>query len=258
MRLRARVAVPAVLLCLGLGGLAQAEVVQRGNVRITFEGRLSPHTLPRSGSAPVRVSVGTGVASTNGTAPPQLRRISIAINRNGHFEPKGLPVCALHEIQPSTTADALAACRNSLVGEGSFSANVLFSQQAPYPSAGKLYAFNSKLHGRPAILAHVYGTQPIPTSFTLLFELKPSKGTFGTVLTASLPQVTGDAGYITGLQLNLGRNFSFHGQRRSYLSAGCPAPKGFPGATFAFARATFAFAKQTLTKTLTRSCGARG
>ena len=44
----------------------------------------------------------------------------------------------------------------------------------------------------------------------------------------------------------------------SYLSAGCPAPKGFPGATFPFAKASFAFAgKQALTSTLTRSCGAR-
>ena len=29
---------------------------------------------------------------------------------------------------------------------------------------GKLYAFNGRWHGRPAILAHVYGTKPVPTS----------------------------------------------------------------------------------------------
>jgi hypothetical protein len=45
----------------------------------------------------------------------------------------------------------------------------------------------------------------------------------------------------------------------SYLSAGCPAPKGFPGAVFPFAKASFAFAKQpSLNSTLTRSCGAEG
>ena len=108
-------------------------------------------------------------------------------------------------------------------------------------------------------MAHVYGTNPVPTSFTLPFELKPSKGTFGTILTAFLPEVTGNSSYITGLSLNLGRSFSVHGKKRSYLSAGCPAPKGFPGATFPFAKASFAFAgKQTLTSVLTRSCGARG
>jgi hypothetical protein len=257
--MRAKIAlIAAATLCLGLAALARAEVIQRGSLRVTFEGQITPHTLPRSGAAPVRVSVGTKVASTNGSAPPQLRKISIAINRNGHFEPKGLPVCPLRAIQPSTTADAFAACRSSLVGEGRFSASVLFAQQSPFPSQGKLYAFNSTLHGRPAILAHVYGTKPVPTSFTLTFELKPAKGIFGTVLATSLPHVTGSSSYITGLSLNLGRTFSVGGKKRSYLSAGCPAPKGFPGASFPFAKASFAFAKgKSVTSTLTRSCGAR-
>lgn len=246
------------MLCLFLAGLAEAEVTQKGNLRITVEGKLTPRALPREGTAPVKVAVGAKISSANRQNPRQLSRIEIAINRNGHFEPKGLSACQLREIQPSTTADALAACRSSLVGEGHFSANVVFSQQAPFPSQGKVYAFNSVLHGRPAILAHVYGTEPVPTSFTLPFELKPSKGTFGTVLTASLPQVTGNSSYITGLSLNLGRSFSSHGVKRSYLSAGCPAPKGFQGAVFPLAKTTFSFAGgQALSSTLTRSCRVR-
>lgn len=256
--MRARLILITALLTLAFAALASAEVTQRGPLRVTFEGKLTPHTLPRQGTAPVKVAVGTKIAATNGQTPPQLRRISIAINRNGHFEPKGLPVCSLRDIQPTTTTDALAACRRSLIGEGTFSAKVVLSQQAPFPSEGKVLAFNSILHGRPAILAHVFGTQPVPTSFTLPFELKPSTGTFGTVLEASLPQVTGNSGYITGFSLNLGRTFSSHGKKHSYLSAGCPAPPGFPGATFPFAKASFAFAGRTITSTLTRSCGARG
>jgi hypothetical protein len=76
---------------------------------------------------------------------------------------------------------------------------------------------------------------------------------------ASLPEVTGNSGYITGLSLTLGRSFGSHGRRRSYLSAGCPAPGGFPGATFPFAKASFDFAeKASIGSTLTRSCKARG
>jgi hypothetical protein len=246
------------LLALSLTALASAETTQKGDLRVSFDGKLAPHTLPRTGTAPVKVSVAAKIATTNGATPPRLHKISIAINRNGRFEPGGLPLCPLAAIQPTTNADALAACRGSLVGEGSFSAKVLFTQQAPFPSQGKILAFNSTLHGKPAILVHVYGTQPVPTSFTLPFELKPAKGTFGTILEASLPQVTGNSAYITGLSLTLGRSFSSHGKRRSYLSAGCPAPKGFPGASFPFAKASFAFSKQTVTSTLTRSCGARG
>lgn len=248
----------AVLSLALLSGLARAEVEQKGGIRVVFNGKLTPRTLPRHGSAPIRVMVAAKISAAAGKPPPQLRRISLKINRNGLFDPAGLPVCPLRAIQPSTTADALAACRGSLIGEGSFAAKVIFSQQAPFPSTGKVYAFNSSLHGRPAILAHVYGTQPIPTSFTLPFELRPTKGTYGTDLVASLPEVTGDSSYITAFSLSLARTFSFHGKRHSYLSAGCPAPRGLPGAPFPFAKASFTFAHRTLTSTLTRSCRARG
>jgi hypothetical protein len=249
----------ALLLILSLASLARAEVTQRGNLRVSFDGELTPHALPRSGQAPIKVAVGARIAAVNGAAPPQLRQISIAINRNGRLDAKGLPVCRLDQIQPSTTADALQACRGALVGQGSFSAKVLLPQQAPFPSAGKVYAFNGVLHGHPAIFAHVYGSRPVPTSSTIPFEVLPSKGIYGTVFRASLPQVTSEWGYVTGLEMTLGRNFSYRGERRSYLSAGCPAPKGFPGASFSFAQASFAFGgKKTLTSTLTRSCGVRG
>jgi DNA-binding beta-propeller fold protein YncE len=235
-----------------------SEITQRGHLRVAFEGSLSPHALPRQGTAPVRVTVGAKITTTDGKVPPQLRKISIAINRNGHFDPTGLPVCRLDQIQPSTTEDALAACRSSLIGEGRFSAKVLLAGQAPFPSDGKVYAFNSRLHGKPAILAHVYGPRPAPASYTLPFVIGKAKGTFANVLTASLPAVTADSGYITGLEMTLGRSFSYRGKRHSYLSAGCPAPKGFPGAAFPFARASFGFGAETVTSTLTRSCGVRG
>jgi hypothetical protein len=257
--MRARLILATALLVLGLCALAQAEIQQKGDLRVSFDGKLTPHALPRQGTAPVKVSVGAKIATTNGSNPPQLRKITIAINRNGRFEPRGLPFCSLRDIQPSTTADALAACRSSLIGEGSFSAKVLLPQQAPFPSEGKVYAFNGTYNGKLAILAHVYGTQPVPTSYTIPFAIGSAKGTFGTVLSASLPQVTSEWGYVTGLSITLGRTFSYHGKRRSYLSAGCPAPKGFPGASFPFAKASFAFkGKGTLSSILNRSCGARG
>jgi hypothetical protein len=154
------------------------------------------------------------------------------------------------EIQPATTQAALAACRGSLVGQGSFSAKVLLPEQAPFPSDGKVYAFNGRWHGRPAIFAHVYGTEPLPVSYTLPFELVPQHGTFGTVLSSSLPAVTGNSGYITSIDLILGRG--------RYLTAGCPAPGGLHVVAFPFARADLAFAGgHRLGQTLTRTCHPR-
>jgi hypothetical protein len=228
-------------------------------VRVSFDGKLTPHSLPRHGMAPVGIVVDAKIGATGGEDPPQLRRISIAINRNGRFTSEGLPACSLDQIQPSTTAGALAACRSSLVGEGNFSANVKLPEQSPFPSAGKVLAFNGRVHGRPAILAHIYGTKPAPTSTVLPFVLGSAHGTYGTVLEASLPQATGSWGYVTGLRMNLRRRFSSHGKARSYLSAGCPAPPGFPSAAFPLARTSFAFSGGlTMVSVLNRTCRAQG
>lgn len=248
----------AALAALGVA-IASAEVVQKGDLRVSFAGRFSPQALPRKGVAPISVSIGGHISTTDGEAPPQLRRITIAINRNGRLDPDGVPSCSLREIQPSTNQGALEACRRSLVGEGSFSANVALPQQAPFPSRGKVLAFAGRENGKPVILAHVYGTEPVPTSYTLPFEIRRSRGTYGTVLTASLPQVTADWGYVTAISLRLDRRFGGRGERRGYLSAGCPAPSGFPGATFPLARASFAFARgRTFTSVLNRACRATG
>jgi hypothetical protein len=206
----------------------------------------------------VRFTLSARIASTDGSVPPQLRQIAVEINGNGHLNPGGLPLCSIQQIQPSTTAGALEACHRSLVGEGRFSAKLLLPQQAPFPSAGKIVAFNGRWHGRPAILAHVYGPEPVPTSYTLPFVISAvGHGTYGTSLSASLPQFTSKWGYVTGISLSLGRRFRSHGVSHSYLTAGCPAPAGFPGATFSLSRATLGFAgRKPIEQTLTRSCKA--
>lgn len=260
MSLRRRSPVALVVLagvCL-LAATAPAEVVQRGGVRASFTGRLTPKTLPRHRTAPISVAVGGRIAAASRSLPPQLRGIEIAINRHGRIDPTGLPVCAVDDIQPATTARALAACRGAVVGRGSFSAKVRIPQQTPFPSRGAVVAFNGVLGGRPAILAHVYGVDPVPVSYTIAFAIRPAHGTFGTLLRAELPEVTGDAGFVTGIDLELGRTYRFRGETRSYLSASCPAPESLPGAVFPFARSTFSFAGgRRLSATLTRSCRAR-
>ncbi len=255
---RLRVAAACLALFgLGLASLASAETIQRGGVRISFKGEISPTTLPREGVAPVSVKVGATISSTDKKkGPPQLTRISIAINAEGRLDPTGLPVCRIEDIQPATNQKALAACRDSLVGSGAFAAEVALSNQVTYPSHGRMLAFNGTYKGRPAILAHVYGTEPVPTSVTLPFVIGHTSGTFGTTLTAVLPKAENN--YVTALELVLHRQFTSHGKARSYASAGCPAPKGFPGAVFPFAKASFSFADgRKMSSTLTGRCEAR-
>jgi hypothetical protein len=253
---RAAAAAAALGLLAALTSLAQAEVTQEGNLRVSFVGGISPHNLPRQGTAPVRVTLGGDIKTTDGAPPPQLRTITLAINRNGRLDYRGLPACRYHQIQPASTAEAIESCPDSLVGKGKFKANVVLPEQSPFPSAGDVVAFNGLFHGRHVLFAHVYGTAPLPQSQVLVFELGRSSGEYRTTLSAELPQVAAEWGYVSGLNLSLQRSFKHKGRTRSYISAGCPAPKGFPGSSFAFAQASFGFEDgRVLATTMTRNCG---
>jgi hypothetical protein len=245
------------LVLFGFSAFAHAEVVQRGNLRVKFQGELTPRSLPRASAANVRASVAARI-STSGSVKAKLRRMSIAINRYGHLDRKGLPVCHPEEIQPATNGTALEACSASLVGNGSFEANVRFEGQAALPKKAKLFAFNGELGGRPAILAHVYGSLPGPTSYTIPFVIGHARGTFGTILRATMPKEASRLGEITGISMSLGRSYTYRGEKHHFLSASCPAPKGFPGAVFPFARASFAFSDgRTVSSTESRTCDVR-
>jgi hypothetical protein len=224
---------------------------------VIFKGKLSPRSLPRQGLAPVHVAVGATIVPDPGATPPSLRQMKIEINRHGHFQLAGLPVCRFEDIQPATTARAFRKCGHSLVGKGHFSSTVLQPGAAPFPSDGKLYAFNGNYKGKPAILAHIYGIEPIPVSYTIPFVLSAAKGTYGTTLTATMPNFGEEWGFITGLSLNLGGSFGSGASRHSYLVAGCPAPEGIGVAPFDFARATFSFGSENVSSVLSRSCRAR-
>jgi hypothetical protein len=255
---RKTLALCLALIAPALTSPAAAEVIQRGDVRISLKGEISPRTLPRHGVAPIHVMVGTTISSTKAKkGPPQLTRISIAINSEGRLDATGLPVCRIDDIQPATNQKALEACRGSLVGGGDFAAEVALSNQGTYPSRGRMLAFNGTYKGRPAILAHVYGTQPVPTSVTLPFVIGHARGTIGTTLTAVLPKA--ENSYVTDLNLDLYRRYTYRGKARTYAGAGCPAPKGFPGAVFPFAKVSFSFASgRVLSSILPGSCKARG
>lgn len=253
-KLLAATAMAGALFC----SLASAEVSQKDGVRVSVTGRMTPTRLPRTGAAPIAVSVAGHISAAQTATLPKLSKITIAINRHGRQDLRGLPLCRLGRINPSTDAEALAACRSSLIGEGSFSADVKIPTQSPFPSQGKVLAFNGRLRGKPAIFAHIYGIEPVPTSYVLSFSIAKTPGIYGTVLEASLPHITGEWGYVTGISLRLNRVYTSGGKSHSYLSAGCPAPRGFSSAVFPLAKTTFGFDDGLkLSSILNRSCKVR-
>lgn len=254
-RSKSAAALVAALCVLASASLASAEVTQEGNLRVSFTGGIAPNALPRKGKAPVKVRFGGEIKTIDGQAPPQLREISLAINRNGKFDFRGLPACHYHQIHPASTGEAIKTCPDSVIGEGIFSAHVELPEQSPFPSAGQVTAFNGTFHGRHVIFAHVFGTTPLPQSQVLIFDLGKTSGAFRTTLTAELPRVAAEWGYVSGVSLSLSKVFRYKGERRSLLTAGCPAPGGADVAAFNFARASFGFEDgRTLGVTMTRSC----
>ena len=257
MRRRARLssALLAIALCAVAAPPAQAELTQHGDLFITFNGGLTPEALPRHRAAPIDVHVAGTIRTVSGARPPALRKIAIAINRDGSIDTAGLPLCPASRIEATSTAAALSACRPALVGTGHVSAEAAFTGGSPFPFHGRLLAFNSTVNGSRVILAHVYGTEPISISRTIVFHLRSATGTYGTVLSATIPNVAGEFGYLTAIELSLHRLYTYRGERRSYLSASCPAPSGFGAAVFPLARAAMSFeGGATLSSTVTRSC----
>ena len=69
----------------------------------------------------------------------------------------------------------------------------------------------------------------------------PGSNLFGTVLAAKIPTLAGGLGSVTKIDLTIGRNYTYSGQHRSFISASW-APAGFPVASFSLARGSFYFA----------------
>jgi hypothetical protein len=250
----------AVALCLLGAPLAVAEVTQQGGLRLSVKGELSPKTLPRVGTAPVAVKVGGRVSTTDGSEPPQLRKLEIEINRHGRIDGTGLPTCQAHAIRTASNGRALAVCGPALVGEGKFVGTISLPGSPLFPFDGKLLVFNSVEHGRPVLLGHVYSPHPFATSFVIAFSIRSQRhGEYGTVLTANLAQALGQKKNLTGIEMTLSRRYSYKGKARSYVSAGCPAPKGFSTVSYPLAKTSFAFSGgTTLSTVLERHCRARG
>src|SRR6187399_9841 len=232
--------------CVGLAAcasLASATVVQQGNLRITFHSQILPYELPRVGSAPIAVFLSGHLSAPHGGIPPQLRQMSVEVNRHGLLQSKGLPTCRLSQIQPASTERAMSNCGDALIGSGQFWAHIVLPDQGAYPTHGRLLVFNGRQRGKPVIYTHIFTANPFFSSFVIPFAIsKVDHGAYATELTASLPEALGSWGYVDRIKLTLKRRYTHRGRRLSYFNAGCPAPKGTKRTAFPLALATLDFA----------------
>jgi hypothetical protein len=251
-----RLALTAAALGVSLATASTAAVVQQDNLRITLISQVQPYKLPRTGTAPIAILVSGHVAPVTGEVPDQLEGLKIKVNRHALLQSRGLPACRIAQIQPATTARALANCGEALIGSGQFWAHIVLPDQGAYPTQGRLLVFNGRRHGRPIVLAHIFTANPFATSFVIPFSIaKIDGGFYGTELSASLPEALGSWGYVDRIKLTLKRKYRFGGRELSYFNAGCPAVKGASRASFHLAFASFSFASRTIGAQVDKSCG---
>jgi hypothetical protein len=236
--------------------MARAEIVQSGDVRVSFHAGFTPTALPRERAAPISVDFEGRISTTDGSHPPALKRLRVELNSAGQVETVGLPLCPTTLLQSTSSTLALERCRRALIGKGTFVAQLPVANQLLV--GGRALVFNGTVDGRPGMLIHIFISNPVKLTLVIPIRISHQEGRFGTVLTTMVPKLAGGAASIVELKLRIGRQFNVDGERRSFLSASCAAPAGFPGAVFPFARGSFSFSGgRTLHSVLTRSCQVR-
>ena len=257
-----RLAIPlliaiAALLC---AGLAAAELSQNGNLRLHFSGKIAPKKLPRTNAAPVTVRISGAIGTADGQRPPELNKIAIAFNRYGQrLDPGPADLRS-----GRTRADDLAERPRSLRRRPGRPRQV----QSERGAARARDLSRSTATCSPSTRARtasrrccsIYtGRNPVQLVFVLTFRIvRVKKGTFGTIFVARIPKIASQLGYVTNVNLTFGRRYTYQGQQRSFLSARCAAPAGFPGAIFTLARGSFSFDNgQRISTSLARNCWVR-
>jgi hypothetical protein len=130
--------------------------------------------------------------------------------------------------------------------------------QPPSNISARLLAFNGRTRaGGRTVLVQAYAVRP-PISVVIPFAVRHRPGRFHTALVANLPRALGPLPRFAGVDISLGRRYTYRGKRHSYLSTSCPAPPRFTAGFLAIAEATYTLQNgRRLSTEIVRSCRAR-
>ena len=264
MRRRARLAVllTALALVAYVGSYTAAPVgaerTQSGNLIVSLDGGITPRKLPRWNRVPVTVQLAGGIRTADNSPLPRVNRLKLELAWRGLLNIHGLPVCPQVRLRGIDTQQAINSCGPAIVGRGRLYAKIFVPNQSPFGIKANLVAFNGRTKvGRPAVLVHAYTPDP-PVAFVIPFSVRRQKGAFRTVLVTTIKKSVGTWPHVSSFRIEVARNFTYLGKRRSYLSASCPVPPKFTAGFLSFARATYTFAGgEELAIESVRSCRAR-
>jgi len=211
------------LLATPLGGAGAATVTYR-NLVLHAVGGFQPQRLPRKAFAPISFQGEVSFSTRSGAGRPvALTEAVIEFDRDGRLDVAGLPTCAADRVAILGTAEARAACRGAMVGEGLVEAAVETTPgAAPVPLTAPLTIFNGPAEaGHPTAILHANLGAPAGQTFAITAPIERIPGPFRYRVTIHVPPIAGGLGSLTRLRVDIGRRFQAGGQPRSYVSAHC-------------------------------------
>ena len=249
----------AALVALVVAGVAAAEkpvTVQVGNLRLTFNGGVTPKALSKTKLEPISLNVSGKIENLDGTHPPALTEAVIDTDKNGTIDVSGAPVCRQGQLEARTTADVEKVCGPSILGTGTTDVEVLFPESKPVALHSKLLALNGgSKGGKTTIYIHAFLNAPVTAAVvTTVVITKEHRGPYGTHSIATIPKIANFAGSVTAFNLTFKKKlFSYKGRKHGYLLAKCPTGKFL-------AQAEAKFHDGTLVKgaKITRACTPKG
>lgn len=213
----------ATLALLVSAATASALILRAGDLVVEAEGGFTPTKLPRHEDAPITLFGGGKASTKSGELPPIVDTLTIEFDRHGHVETRGLEVCTAAKLQSTTVPAARAACPNAIVGKGQGSAIVAFPESKQIPISSPITLFNGpKKGGNDTVIAHAYTTVPVPTTFVIPVVIeKIHHGVYGYRTKARIPKIAGGAGHPISGHITVRKDWTYKGQRLSYVNARC-------------------------------------
>ncbi len=222
--IRAMAIAAGLAMVVAASALAKPHVIRAGNLFLKDDGGIFPSKLPRHIQTPISARIDAEIGTVDGSHPPAVKTLDIDFDKSIQVNAKGLPVCTQAELTARSTADAKKACPDAIVGSGEGEVEVAFPEQEPILAKGPIFLFNGGVHGGTTLLlVHTYVNVPAPTAVIATVKItRIDRGHYGIHTVSQIPPITGGAGSVIGVRLNIGRKFTYKGKRESYLTASCP------------------------------------
>jgi hypothetical protein len=210
------------------GGKNKPVKVKVGNLELTANGGFTPEALSKTKQTPIAFFAEGKIRTLDGTHPPALKEFLVETDKNGAINVKGYPTCTAAALQSQNTKHAEEACPDAIIGAGSATAGIAFSEQPNDVLAkSKIIVFNGgEAGGVVTLYIHAYITIPVPAAIvTTVTVKKVHNGRYGLLSTGTIPKIAGGAGSVLSFNLRIDKKYTYKGQRISVLTAKCPDGK---------------------------------